>query len=146
MDRLGPRAVALAGFTTVTLATIPFALAGADTGNTWLMAALLVRGLGMGACTIPLTGAAYVGLSHQEIPHASILTRVTQQIGGSLGTAALAMILQHATAGARTRNALATGYDHTFWWSVAFSALATPLCLLLPHQAAPARKPASVDA
>ena len=42
---------------------------------------------------IPLDGAAYVGPRHEEIPDASIITRVAQQIGGSVGTAVLAAVL-----------------------------------------------------
>ncbi|MGR6999169.1 hypothetical protein ACU686_15160 [Yinghuangia aomiensis] len=62
---------------------MPFAFAGAGTDKVLLMAALFVRGLGLGAATIPLTGAAYTGLAREEMPHASIIVRVSQQIGGS---------------------------------------------------------------
>ncbi|MEU1406903.1 MDR family MFS transporter [Streptomyces sp. NPDC005728] len=131
-DRIGPRWVALTGFALVTAATVPFAFATADTSKVLLMAALLVRGIGMGVTMIPLTGAAYIGLGHKEIPDASIITRVAQQIGGSVGTAVLAVILQHTTGDARTPGALADGFGDAFWWSVAFTAVAVPLCLLLP--------------
>ena len=48
-DRNGPRWVALAGLVLVTAATVPFACATAETSEVSLMAALLVRGIGMGA-------------------------------------------------------------------------------------------------
>ncbi|MFF3753211.1 MDR family MFS transporter [Streptomyces sp. NPDC002018] len=137
-DRTGPRRVAFAGFAVVAAATVPFAFVTADTSEVLLMAALLVRGIGMGAATIGLTGAAYVGLEQGEIPDASIITRVAQQIGGSVGTAVLAVILQHTTDDAHTPGALADGFDDTFWWSVAFTAVALPLCLLLPGRPKPA--------
>jgi EmrB/QacA subfamily drug resistance transporter len=47
-DRLGGRAVALAGFLVVALATVPFAFAGPGTSMWWLSAVQLVRGLGLG--------------------------------------------------------------------------------------------------
>ncbi|MFE2869718.1 MDR family MFS transporter [Embleya sp. NPDC059259] len=136
-DRFGPRPVACVGFAVVTAATAPFAFVTADTALVLLMAALFVRGAGMGAATIALAGAGYVGLEHREIPHASIITRVAQQIGGSVGTAALAVVLQHTGAGAHTPDALADGFGDAFWWSVAITALAVPLCLLLPTRPEP---------
>ncbi|WP_405148956.1 multidrug efflux MFS transporter [Sphaerisporangium sp. NBC_01403] len=135
-DRIGPRWVAFAGFALATAATVPFAVATADTSKVLFMAALLVRGIGMGAAMIPLTGAAYFGLGHKEIPDASIITRVAQQIGGSVGTAVLAVILQHTTGG-HTPGTVADGFGDAFWWSVAFTAVAVPLCLLLPGRPKP---------
>jgi EmrB/QacA subfamily drug resistance transporter len=131
-DRVGPRPVAIAGFALTAAATVPFAFAGAGTSAVLLVAALLVRGIGMGAAIIPLTSAAFFGLEHQEIPDASIIVRVAQQVGGSVGIAVLAVILQHATGGARSASAAASGFGAAFWWSVAFTAVAVPLCLLLP--------------
>lgn len=136
-DRIGPRWVAFAGFALATAATVPFAFAGAGTSKVLLMAALLVRGIGMGAAMVPLNGAAYIGLGHQEIPDASIIARVAQQLGGSVGTAVLAIVLQHTVGDARTPAALADGFGDAFWWSVAFSVVAVPLCLLLPGRPEP---------
>ncbi|MFJ8112051.1 MDR family MFS transporter [Streptomyces sp. NPDC096132] len=136
-DRIGPRWVALAAFAVVTAASVPFALVTDDTSEVLLMAALLVRGIGMGAAMIALSGAAYVGLEHKEIPDASIITRVAQQIGGSVGIAVLAVILQHTAGDAHTPGALADGFDAAFWWSVAFTAVAVPVCLLLPGRPKP---------
>jgi EmrB/QacA subfamily drug resistance transporter len=137
-DQYGPRWAALGGFAVVAVATVPFAFVTPDTSYVVLLAALFLRGLGMGAALIPLMGAAYVGLSREEVPDASIITRVAQQIGGSIGTAVLAVVLQHTASGAsHSTSELATAFDHAFWWSVAFTAAAVPLCFLLPGRAAP---------
>ncbi|WSD30896.1 MFS transporter [Streptomyces sp. NBC_01750] len=136
-DRIGPRWVAFAAFAFVAAATVPFAFVTADTSKVLLIAALLVRGIGLGAAMIALSGAAFVGLEHKEIPDASIITRVAQQIGGSVGIAVLAVILQHTAGDAHTPDALADGFDDAFWWSVAFTAVAVPLCLLLPGRPKP---------
>lgn len=148
-DRIGPRRVALLGFALAAAATVPFALADPGTSKVLLMAALLVRGVGMGAAIIPLTSAAYFGLAHREIPDASIITRVAQQVGGSVGTAVLAVVLQRTTAGAHDVGAVAHGFGDAFWWSIGFTVAAVPLCLLLPGRpertvqaAAEARTPA----
>jgi hypothetical protein len=49
--------------------------------------------------TIPVLTGAYVGLDWAAVPHASIITRTSQQIGGSFRTAALAVVLQRSTVG-----------------------------------------------
>ncbi|WP_062645724.1 MDR family MFS transporter [Streptomyces maremycinicus] len=144
-DRFGPRRVAIAAFTFVTAAGVPFAFVTADTGEPLLMAALFVRGIGLGAAMIAPSGAAYVGLRHEEIPDASIITRVAQQIGGSIGIAVLTVVLQRSAGDARTPEALAHGFDAAFWWSVAFTAVAVPLCLLLPNRPEPEAVPGRAD-
>lgn len=145
MDQYGPRVVAMVGFTVCCAGTVPFAFATEDTANALLLAALFVRGLGLGAATIPLAGAAYAGLAAARIPDASIVTRVAQQLGGSVGTAVLAVVLQHTAAGAHTSADLAHGYDQAFWWAVAFTALAIPLCALLPGRTTTSGTPSPVE-
>jgi EmrB/QacA subfamily drug resistance transporter len=129
-DRIGARWVAFAGLALVALATVPFARAGNATGEWWLTAVLVVRGLGLGAVTIPVMAAAYHGLERTEVPHASILTRTAQQIGGSFGTAVLAVVLQHYAAS----RPLTAAFDIAFWWSIVFTVAALLLALLLPNR------------
>ncbi|WP_029289238.1 MDR family MFS transporter [Cellulomonas sp. HZM] len=136
-DAIGGRWVAVTGFALLTLATVPFALATETTSTVWLMAVLLVRGFGLGAVTIPLMTGAFVGLERDEVPHASIVTRVAQQLGGSFGTAVLAVVLVGAVAGAGSVHEVALGFDHAFWWATGFTALAAVLSLLLPGRARP---------
>jgi EmrB/QacA subfamily drug resistance transporter len=140
-DRLGPRVIALTGFTVVALATVPFAFVTADTSKVLLLAALLVRGMGMGAATIPLSSAAYIGLDRAEIPHASIISRVMMQLGGSVGTAVLAVVLQHFIAESHSPADVANAFGTAFWWSVGFTVAAIPLCLLLPGRPQPLPEP-----
>jgi hypothetical protein len=83
--------------------------------------------------------SSYQGLERSEIPHASIITRTAQQIGGSFGTAVLAVVLQwsiveHVGQGAA---GLAAAFDVAFWWSIAFTAAATLLALRLPARPTP---------
>ena len=129
-DRIGARSVAACGFAIVALATIPFAFAGAH-ANAWLLAlSLVVRGFGLGAVTIPVMAVAYLGLDRQQIAHSSVLTRTTQQIGGSFGTAVLAVVLEDAVTA--HHGSLPAAFGIAFWWSVAFSLLAVLLSLWLP--------------
>jgi EmrB/QacA subfamily drug resistance transporter len=136
-DKIGGRPVAVAGFVIVAAATVPFAFAGPHT-NAWLLALwLVIRGFGLGAVTISVMAVAFLGLKKEQIPHASVVTRMIQQIGGSFGTAVLAVIL--STAITAHHGDLATGFHTAFWWATGFSVLAVLLSLWLPS--AP-RKPA----
>ena len=144
-DSIGARVVAIGGFLVMGLATIPFALAGAGTNQWWLMSVLLVRGLGQGAVMIPVMSVAYLGLERDEVPHASIITRLAQQLGGAFGTAILAVILERATSGATGLADLAYGFDIAFWWAVGFTVVAIAVCLMLParpKKVAEAKEPA----
>jgi EmrB/QacA subfamily drug resistance transporter len=145
-DRIGVRWVAFAGFLIVGLATVPFALASPSTNEWYLMAVLVVRGFGLASVSIPLSAAAYIGLRHDEIPHASIITRVAQQVGGSFGVAVLAVILAAALRNLGPHSgsaATATAFDQAFWWAVGFTGLALALSLILPN--APAEEVASQE-
>jgi predicted MFS family arabinose efflux permease len=132
MDRIGARPVAVLSFAVTFAATVPFGFVTATTDNVMLMAVLFVRGLGLGAAMIALMGGAFVGLTRDQIPVASSISRVAQQVGGSTGTAVLVVILQRTVAGTRTPAALASGFGDAFWFAAAFTAAAVPLCLLLP--------------
>jgi EmrB/QacA subfamily drug resistance transporter len=130
IDRFGSRVIALAGFVIVAAATVPFALAGPHTSE-WLLALwMVIRGFGLGAVTMPVMVAGYIGLDKQQIPHSSVLTRTAQQIGGSFGTAILAVILEGAIAAHPAT--LADAFHVAFWWSAGFSAVAVLLSLWLP--------------
>jgi EmrB/QacA subfamily drug resistance transporter len=152
-DRLGPRPVSLAGIVLAGLGTVPFALATAHTSAYWLAAALVVRGAGLGAATIALMAGAFQGLNRADLPHASSVTRIAQQVGGAFGAAVLVVILAsqttaHAAAGPA---ATAVAFGHTFWWCVGFTALAVIPALALagrpmppgPESAQPGRPAAS---
>jgi EmrB/QacA subfamily drug resistance transporter len=130
-DSVGSRAVAIGGVLVAAVATVPFALAGADTSAWWLGAALVVRGVGLGAVMIPVMAVAYAGLVGQDVAHASVLTRVAQQIGGSFGTALLAVVLQHALAS----GAPDAAFDRAFWWAIALTVLAAVAAPALPRRA-----------
>src|ERR1700729_2842961 len=129
-DTIGARPIAVAGFAIVAAATGPFAFAGAHT-NPWLLAiSLVIRGLGLGAVTIPVMAVAFQSLDKEQIPHSSVLTRTMQQIGGSFGTAVLAVILTAALAA--RHGDLAAAFDTAFWWATGFSVVAALLSLWLP--------------
>ncbi len=132
IDKVGPRWITLTSFLIAGLATIPFALADAQTSQWWLMGVLVVRGLGLGSALIPLMAHAFRGLAPDDVPDASILSRLIQQLGGSFGTAILATVLAAGTARATSPAEAAAAFDHAFWWAVAFTGVAVAVSFLLP--------------
>jgi MFS family permease len=133
-DRIGARSIAAVGFLIVAVATVPFCFVTAES-NDWALAfALLVRGIGLGAVTMPVMTAAYVGLEHHQVAHSSVLTRIAQQLGGSFGTAVLAVILQYALNTAGPADG-AGAFHIAFWWATGFAILAMALSSWLPGRA-----------
>jgi EmrB/QacA subfamily drug resistance transporter len=126
-DRVGARSVTIGAFVLAAAATAPFALATAHTSTWWLGAVLLVRGFGIGAVLIPPLTVAYRDIAPPEIPHATMTTRITQQVGASFGIAIAAVTLQtqlsHDVVGA---------FHQAFWWSVGITLAALIPAAFLP--------------
>jgi predicted MFS family arabinose efflux permease len=127
---LNVRVVAVTGMALLTIATVPYVLASADTSEALLSAVLVVRGAGLGLALIPITTAAYIGLPHSAIPSVTTGVRIFQQVGGALGTAILAVILQHAISA--DPHVIAHAFDTTFAWVLGLTALSFVPALLLP--------------
>jgi len=133
-DHIGARPIVLCGFLLTIAGTLAYTQAGVDTNELLLGASLVVRGAGLGAVTIPIMAAAYLGLRSDQVAHASIATRITMQLGGAFGAAVFALILQ-TQLGAQTAGGLAgraAAFDNAFWWSIALTALAIIPALFLP--------------
>jgi EmrB/QacA subfamily drug resistance transporter len=93
-DRHGSRPVVLVGLVVASLATVPFVLADEATPIPLLCAALVLRGIGLSAVLTPANAAAFRGLPRDAVPYATSLLTVLLRIGGSLGVALLAAVLQ----------------------------------------------------
>jgi EmrB/QacA subfamily drug resistance transporter len=127
VGRFGASAVTIATFLLAAVATVPFAFAGPDTSLWWLGAVLLVRGFGIGAVLIPPMSVAYNDIEPADIPHATMNTRIAQQVGASFGVAIVAVVLQSLLAHG------AVGAFHTaFWWAFGITAAAIAAALALP--------------
>ncbi len=138
-ERIGARWVVLVGFAIVAVGTLPFLGAAEDTSLVLLGAFLLIRGVGLGAVTVPPMALAFEDLARDEVPHASVISRIGQQLGGSFGTAALAVALQAALA---TAAAPVIGFQVAFWWATGFTVAAVALSLLLPAGRGTSAQPA----
>ncbi|MDX6472396.1 MAG: hypothetical protein QOK22_1212 [Gaiellaceae bacterium] len=150
-DRLGGGPLALAGVVVTTLATIPFGLIGAHTSILGLSIAMFVRGLGVGFAFMPVMSAAFASLRRSELADATPQLNVLQRVGGSIGTAVLAVVLARALSGTHGVAAAAGAYRTAFWWSLGLTALAIGPCIVLVRAERAARaaaegEPPSVDA
>lgn len=97
-DVYGGRVVALAGFALSAATALPFVAMGADVMELGLYAVLLVRGIATGMLIVPITTACFRGLPTESVPRATVIIRMFQQVGGSFGTAAVAMALPAGSA------------------------------------------------
>jgi MFS family permease len=139
-DRLGGGPLALFGTVLTAALTIPFALIGAHTSIVWLSAALLVRGAGIGFAFMPAMSAAFAALKRSELSDATPQLNVLQRVGGSIGTAVLAVVLQRALLDAHTVSAVAAGYGTAFWFATGITALAIVPCVILLRAERAARR------
>jgi EmrB/QacA subfamily drug resistance transporter len=135
VDRFGARTVTVASFLLTAVATVPFALAGPGTSLWWLGSVLLVRGLGIGAVLIPAMSVAYQDIEPTAIQHATMNTRIAQQVGASFGTAIVAVVLQSLLDHGAT-----DAFQGAFWWAVGIAVVAVVPALALPaRRTAPRR-------
>jgi MFS family permease len=130
-DRLGGGPLALFGVIVTTLASIPFGLIGAHTSIAWLSVAMFIRGNGIGFAFMPAMAAAFASLQRSELADATPQLNVLQRVGGSLGTAVLAVVLQRALVGIHTPAGAAGAYGAAFWWAGGLTALAVIPCIVL---------------
>jgi EmrB/QacA subfamily drug resistance transporter len=130
-DRYGGGPLALFGVVLTTVMSIPFALVGAHTSIAWLSVAMLIRGMGIGFAFMPAMTAAFAALDRSELSDATPQLNVLQRVGGSIGTAVLAVVLQRALTHAHTLGAQAGAYGTAFWWSAGLTAAAIVPCIVL---------------
>jgi EmrB/QacA subfamily drug resistance transporter len=145
-DRLGGGPLALFGVIVTTLATIPFGMIGAHTSVFYLSVAMFVRGMGIGFAFMPAMAAAFAALDRTELANATPQLNVLQRVGGSIGTAVLAVVLQRALEGAGTLSAQASAYGTAFWASAGLTALAIVPCIILVRAERKARAAKAAEA
>jgi EmrB/QacA subfamily drug resistance transporter len=151
-DRAGARIVVPTGILVGMLGALAYSQLGRNTPVIVCAGAVFLIGLGLGATVVPTTVAAYVMLPTSAIPRASCALNTIQQLGGSIGTALLAVVLQRSIAAeapglghsalgplppdarAHLAPALERAFGHTFWIAAALIA-----CTLIPAMWLPRR-------
>jgi EmrB/QacA subfamily drug resistance transporter len=153
-DRTGAGRIVLVGLTLVVVGTFVLTQVTESTSYWVTSGALWLRGLGMGATMMPSMSAAFQTLTKAAVARASTALNIVQRVGGSIGTALLAVVLQHqittrvpAAGGGglsaaqnvppavrdRLAPEIAGAFGHTFWWALVLTALAFIPALFLPR-------------
>ena len=151
-DRVGAYRIAPFGVLVVTIGTIAYTQVTPGTSEVLLAFALFIRGLGLGMSMMPSMSAGYQTLEQSQVPRATTTINIVRQVGASLGTAVLAVILQrqivssvgggHAggllgggssSIPAAVKGPIASAFGHSFWWAVGLSLLCIIPALMLPR-------------
>jgi MFS family permease len=127
VERLGAKAVMVGGILLSTTSMIWLTQISEQSSYTFLLAPLVLLGLGNGLAFVPLTVVALMGVEPEDAGAASGLVNVMQQMGGSLGLAILVTIFGNVTrdpaASQSARDTLASGISTAFIGSAVFAAL-----------------------
>ncbi len=151
-DRVGAYRIVPFGVVVVVIGTIAYTQVTPGTSEVLLAGSLFIRGLGLGMSMMPSMSAGYQTLQQAEVPRATTTINIVRQVGASLGTAVLAVILQRqiiSSVGAgghaggllggatgipeAARGVVATAFGHSFWWAVGLSVLCIFPALALPR-------------
>jgi EmrB/QacA subfamily drug resistance transporter len=135
-DVRGPRGLVILGVAATLLGTIAFTQVSADSSQTLIALSLVARGVGMGFIMAPLMAAGYRTLSTDAVARATTTMNIVMRVGGAVGTAVFAVLLQHRLGGAASADAAAHAYGATFWWNLGATALVAVAALGLPRGAA----------
>jgi EmrB/QacA subfamily drug resistance transporter len=158
-DRTGVGKIVPVGLILVGLSFLALTQLTADTSYVWFSVVLWVMGLGMGATMMPTFSGAMQTLRQSDVARASTTLNIQQQVGASIGTAVLSVLLANAIASrlgghggiggataaipagqrAQVLGKLADAFGHTYWWALGLVVIAfvvaTPL--LPKHKPAP---------
>jgi EmrB/QacA subfamily drug resistance transporter len=130
--RFGAGLTSLFGVMIMIGATVPFMFVGSTTPYTPIAAAMVLRGIGVGLAMMPAMTAAFSSLSNDQVNDASPQINVIQRVGGTLGTAIVAVVLQNklvhvpgaATGTYTDPTALAAAFADTYQWVILMTVVA----------------------
>ena len=160
-DKTGVGRIVPVGLIIVGLSFLALTQLAADTSYWWFGAVLFVMGLGMGATMMPTFSGAMQTLRQSDVARASTTLNINQQVGASIGTAVMSVLLANAIESrlggggggigaaanvapdvkARIAGPLADAFGSTYWWALALVVLA----LVIATPLLPKRKPAPVE-
>jgi len=156
-DELGARGVIPFGIVLALGGTAAYTQVGADTSYVFLAGSLFVIGLGLGSTIMPSMAVAYQAVPREALAQATSAINVIQRIAGSVGTALLAVVLQHSIATnlqglqggigglaalsgerrAQVAPALADAFGTAFWVAFALVAASLLSAFMLPRLGSP---------
>lgn len=146
-DKIGPGKIVLVGITVITVGMAMFTQIGADTSYAYMLAALFIMGLGMGATMMPIMTAALATLTAHNVARGSTLLNITQQVAASMGTALFSVILTNELKNGGVPVPPTEMLDHMAGSFATVFIVATALvgCCLVPAAFLPRRRVAPID-
>ena len=161
-DKTGVGRIVPCGLALIALSFLGLTQLTAVTTYTWIGVLLFVMGAGMGFTMMPIMSGAMQTLRRASIARASTTLNIIQQVGASIGTAVLVIILTAAISAripgagggiggaappantppavlAELNAKLAAAFGETFWWAFALVVVAffVALVLLPKHRPEP---------
>ena len=153
-DRIGIAKIVLPGIALIIASFVALTQIGAETSYWVLGAELFVMGLGMGLAMMPVFSGAMQTLRRAAVARASTSLNILQQVGASIGTAVMAVLLASALSSrlpqgggeglgatevpdeARRQIAplMADAFGEVFWWATGFLVVAFLIATLLPKE------------
>jgi EmrB/QacA subfamily drug resistance transporter len=147
-DTTGIGRIVPVGLVLVALSFLGLTQLHQDTSYWLLGVELFVLGVGLGATMMPTFSGAMQTLRRAAIARASTTLNINQQVGASIGTAVLSVLLAHelssrlgGSAGigtavppgqrAQVAPKMADAFAATFWWALALVAVAFVVALVL---------------
>jgi EmrB/QacA subfamily drug resistance transporter len=130
-ERFGGGRISIVGVLILCVGTVPLAFVGASTSIVQISLVLLLRGVGIGFAFVPAMSAAFAAMRPEQLSDATPQLNVLQRVGGAIGVAVLAVVLQRGELHAHSLGQFAHAFDSAYWWSLAISLLALIPCLVL---------------
>lgn len=130
IDKVAPRTLVVTGIVLILIGTVPFTQLGHEPPDAAIIAALAVRGVGMAMIGAPVMNIVYSRIEPAQLPRAAGALNLLNTVGGSVGTATLAVVLQNRL---EARGAdVSQAFADTFWWVLGFCLLAAAGATRLP--------------
>ncbi|QFU90373.1 DHA2 family efflux MFS transporter permease subunit [Amycolatopsis sp. YIM 10] len=132
VDSVGPRTLVLTGIALVAVGTVAFTQLGPELPDVVIAVSLLVRGFGAAMIGAPVMTIVYRRIVPAQLPRAAGALNLLNTVGGSLGTAALAVVLQQRLAVRGTD--VPSAFADTFWWVLGLALVAAAGAFRLPRE------------
>lgn len=127
-----PRTLVLTGMALIAVGTVPFTQLP-DLGDGVIVLALLVRGMGSALIGAPTMNIVYSRVGPEQTARASSALNLMHYVGGSLGTAVLAAVLQARLSAEGVD--VVSAFAGSFWWVLGLCLLAALWAWRLPRRA-----------
>ncbi|WP_406299244.1 multidrug efflux MFS transporter [Embleya sp. NBC_00888] len=131
-DKIGARALIPFGGVLAALGILGFSTADAGTNTVILVGYSLVTGAGLGFVGAPAMSSVFGSVAPESVPSATAAVYLSNQIGGTLGIAIAALVLQNRT----ESHAVVPAFQGTFGYLIAIAVVVGAVGLLLRRAAA----------